>query len=203
MPELALAMWAVYGIAALGIRVAIHKRRTGSTGVAAVNAPPGTIKRAAEITHVFSLLLGLSAPILALLDVVEPIDALDKHPVHAVGVALFIAGLAFVVWAQATMGDSWRIGTDPDERTELVVSGPFKVVRNPIFAGLIPTTLGLALVVPSVVALASVVAFTVSIELEARLIEEPHLLKVHGESYAAYARRVGRFFPGVGRLALG
>ena len=201
MPELALAMWAVYGVAALGIRVAIHRRRTGSTGVVAVNAPPGTIQRAAEISHVVSLALGLSAPILALLEVLNPIDALDKHPVHAVGVALFIAGLTVVVWAQATMGDSWRIGTDPDERTDLVVSGPFTIVRNPIFAGLIPTTLGLALVVPSVVALASVVVFAISVEIEARLIEEPHLLKTHGEAYASYARRVGRFFPGVGRLA--
>ena len=55
--------------------------------------------------------------------------------------------------AQIAMGASWRIGVDPDERTELVMDGPFAVVRNPIFAAMLPTALGLTLLVPSWVAI--------------------------------------------------
>ena len=40
----------------------------------------------------------------------------------------------------------------------------------------------------------------VGLELHVRFIEEPYLLRVHGEQYAAYAAQVGRFLPGIGRL---
>jgi protein-S-isoprenylcysteine O-methyltransferase Ste14 len=41
-------------------------------------------------------------------------------------------GLAGSLLAQLAMGDSWRIGVDESEKTELVTAGPFAVVRNPI-----------------------------------------------------------------------
>lgn len=65
------------------------------------------------------------------------------------------------------------------------------------------TGLGLALMVPSVVALVGFAALVVALELQVRLVEEPYLLEQHGEAYRAYARRTGRFVPGVGRLERG
>ena len=71
-------------------------------------------------------------------------------------------------------------------------------MRNPIFASMIPTSLGLALLVPNAPA---VVAFAALVlELQVRLVEEPYLLRTHGDRYVEYASRVGRFFPAVGRL---
>ena len=98
------------------------------------------------------------------------------------------------------MGSSWRIGVDHAERTELVTSGPFALSRNPIFAAMIPTSLGLGLMVPSGVAPVGVAALLVALELQVRIVEEPYLRRVHGASYADYATRVGRFVPGVGLL---
>lgn len=98
------------------------------------------------------------------------------------------------------MGDQWRIGVDPAERTQLVTAGPFALVRNPIFSGMLPTSLGLALMVPNVVALAGLAALLAALELQVRVVEEPYLLDVHGDRYADYAARVGRFVPGVGRM---
>lgn len=40
----------------------------------------------------------------------------------------------------------------------------------------------------------------VALALQTRLIEEPHLTRVHGKQYTVYAARVGRFLPGIGRL---
>ena len=98
------------------------------------------------------------------------------------------------------MGDSWRIGVDESERTELVTAGPFGVVRNPIFAAMIPIPLGLALLVPNVVAFAAFPALVGAPELQVRLVEEPYLMRVHGERYLAYGSHVGRFVQGVGKL---
>ncbi|MDQ3757610.1 MAG: isoprenylcysteine carboxylmethyltransferase family protein, partial [Actinomycetota bacterium] len=65
------------------------------------------------------------------------------------GLVLAVGGIAATLYAQIAMGSSWRIGVDPRERTELVTSGPFGLVRNPIFAAMLPTGLGLTLLVPS------------------------------------------------------
>jgi protein-S-isoprenylcysteine O-methyltransferase Ste14 len=102
--------------------------------------------------------------------------------------------------AQIAMGESWRIGVDESERTELVTDGPFALARNPIFAAMLPTSLGLALMVPSWVAFAGLAALFIALELQVRVVEEPYLRRVHGRTYSDYASRVGRFFPGVGRL---
>jgi protein-S-isoprenylcysteine O-methyltransferase Ste14 len=37
-------------------------------------------------------------------------------------------------------------------------------------------------------------------QVQVRAVEEPYLSLAHGEAYARYAARVGRFLPGVGRI---
>jgi protein-S-isoprenylcysteine O-methyltransferase Ste14 len=98
------------------------------------------------------------------------------------------------------MGESWRVGVDPGERTELVTAGPFALVRNPLYAGMIPFFIGIALLVPNALTIAGAVLLVVALEIQTRLVEEPYLRGVHGSAYADYAARVGRFLPGVGRL---
>ena len=200
MAHLALILWAVYGVAALGWRVAVQLRRTGRTGLVAARLRPRWPDTLADLGQAAGIGLGLAAALLAHDGDVEPIGALDRTGVHVAGLLLFGAGLAATVGSQAAMGRSWRIGTDPDERTDLVTGGPFTIVRNPIYSALIPTLLGLALLVPSGLALGSVIVFALGTELQVRAVEEPHLLRTHGRAYADYAARVGRFVPGVGRL---
>ncbi len=109
-------------------------------------------------------------------------------------------GIAITSVAQFAMGDAWRIGVDPAERTELVIHGPFSLVRNPIYAAMIPSFIGIALLAPNAVTLIGAILLMVALELQTRLIEEPYLTRVHGEQYTVYAARVGRFLPGIGRL---
>jgi protein-S-isoprenylcysteine O-methyltransferase Ste14 len=198
--ELALALWALFGIVAVGVRVLLHLRRTGTTGVRGVSGRPGSTEWFAGVSFVVATVLGAAAPVLALAGVVEPIAALDGGAAHVIGAALFAIGLAVLVWAQAAMGRSWRIGVDESESTALVTGGPFEVVRNPIFTTMIVMWIGLTLLVPSVVSLVSLALLVGGLELHTRLVEEPYLLRTHGEVYAAYAGRVGRFVPGVGTL---
>ncbi|HEY8083479.1 MAG TPA: isoprenylcysteine carboxylmethyltransferase family protein [Solirubrobacterales bacterium] len=200
MPTLALILYAVYLALTVGLRILIQVRRTGSTGFHGLGGRPGSVEWVAGVGFTVALLVGAAAPLLDLLDVVEPIGALDIAALHAVGLVLAVAGIVATFYAQVAMGASWRVGVDPEEQTDLVTSGPFALVRNPIFAAMLPTALGLTLLVPSWVAFVGLVGLASALELQVRVVEEPYLLHRHREVYATYAARVGRFVPGVGRL---
>lgn len=200
MATLALILYVVYLLLAFGLRTLIQLRRTGSSGFHGLGGRPGSAEWIAGVGFTLTLLLGAAAPLLALLDVIEPISALDVTAVHVAGLVLAVAGIAATFYAQVAMGTSWRIGVDPQERTQLVTSGPFALVRNPIFAAMLPTALGLTMLVPSWVALAGLAGLAIALELQVRVVEEPYLLQAHGDDYATYASRVGRFLPGVGRI---
>ncbi len=99
------------------------------------------------------------------------------------------------------MGASWRIGVDESERTKLVTDGLFARVRNPIYTFMVVAWIGFAALVPTWLGIAAVPLVIVGLEMQTRLVEEPHLLRSQGDPYRDYARRVGRFAPGIGRLA--
>jgi protein-S-isoprenylcysteine O-methyltransferase Ste14 len=196
----ALLLYGAYLALAFGLRTAIQLRRTGSTGFHGVGGRPLSPEWLAGVGFVAAIALGLAAPVLALLGAVDAIGALDAPAAHVAGALLAVAGIAATLRAQIAMGASWRIGVDERERTELVTTGPFALVRNPIFAAMIPTAVGLVLLVPSWVALAGLAGLIAALELQVRVVEEPYLLRAHGRAYAAYAARTGRFAPGLGRL---
>jgi protein-S-isoprenylcysteine O-methyltransferase Ste14 len=200
MGWVALGCYAVYLALAFVLRSVIQLRRTGSTGFKGVSGHPLSLEWWAGILFGVALVIGVLAPVLDVTDVLAPIGAVDGPGAHALGLVLFGLGLAATLYAQLAMGESWRVGVDESERTDLVTGGPFAVVRNPIFAAMIPTSLGLALMVPNVVALAGFAALLLALEIQVRLVEEPYLRRVHGQAYASYAARTGRFAPNVGRM---
>jgi protein-S-isoprenylcysteine O-methyltransferase Ste14 len=89
---------------------------------------------------------------------------------------------------------------DPTEETALVSGGLFRWVRNPIFTSMLLLLAGLALIAPAAPSVASFFVALAGLELQVRLVEEPYVSRVHGEAYRAYAARVGRFLPCIGRL---
>jgi protein-S-isoprenylcysteine O-methyltransferase Ste14 len=196
---IALGLYTLYLVLAVGLRAWLQARRTGQSGFKGVSGRPGSLEWSAGVLFCVAIAVGVAAPVLDVNGVLDPLDALDSAGVRATGVALFLAGLCATLYAQLAMGESWRIGVDEEERTDLVTAGPFGLVRNPIFSAMLPTSLGLALLVPNVVALAGLAALLIALEIQVRLVEEPYLLRVHGQSYRQYVARVGRFVPGLGR----
>ena len=200
MAAAALVIYLVWAALAFGWRAIVQRRRTGDTGFRGFSGTPGSIEWWAGLLFVVAIVAGLAAPVLDLVDVVEPLDLLDLDGVAAAGIALAVAGVVGTLAAQLAMGDSWRVGVDPDERTALVVDGPFALARNPIFSMMVLTAAGLTLMVPNIVAVGGFVGLIVGLELQVRLVEEPYLSTAHGQSYTTYATQVGRFLPGIGRL---
>jgi protein-S-isoprenylcysteine O-methyltransferase Ste14/protein-L-isoaspartate O-methyltransferase len=201
MPRTAFAAYVVFLLIAFGLRSAIHWRRTGRTGFVRPSAFMHGAERLVAVLFVAALVGAGAAPLLQLAGAVAPAAALDRPPVHGFGLALGLGGMALTLWAQLGMGDSWRVGVDAAERTALVTTGPFAIVRNPIYSAMLLATVGLALLTPNVVALGAAGALLVGLEIQVRHVEEPYLERMHGDAYRRYLSAVGRFVPGLGRRA--
>ena len=116
----------------------------------------------------------------------------------ALGTAAMLGGLLLCLAAQQSMGLSWRIGVDPDERTDLVTTGLFAKVRNPIFTAMLLFAGGSALAVPTPVTVGGLLLATAGIVAQVMNIEEPYLRRQHGLTYDDYQARSGRFLPRLG-----
>jgi protein-S-isoprenylcysteine O-methyltransferase Ste14 len=199
MPVVALALFTVFAALGFGWRSWEQRRRTGSTGFKGISGRPGSAEWFAGVGFVAALAAAVVAPVLQLTGVVSPVGVLHEPWIQTTGIVIAVVGIAATVYAQVDMGDSWRIGVDPNETTTLVRSGVFGRVRNPIFTAMMTFGFGIALVTPNLVALGGFLLLVATIELQVRIVEEPYLLTVHGDAYRDYLASVGRFLPGVGR----
>ena len=73
---------------------------------------------------------------------------LDTHtdPLRVgVGLALFVLGLAFAIWARVYIGRNWGTPMMKKTGSELVTSGPYHLVRHPIYSGILVAGIGTAI----------------------------------------------------------
>ncbi len=103
------------------------------------------------------------------------------------------AGSIWCAWAFTVRGHGTPSPTDPPR--ELVVSGLYRYVRNPIYLGVVVFLLGHVLWHPSYSILWMPVIVAVCAHLFVTLYEEPHLRKTFGASYEAYCKSVPRWIP--------
>ena len=120
--------------------------------------------------------------------------ALAVFPALVLGIAVTILGYAGTIWCYVIMGNAWRIGVNPAEKTTLVQSGPYRVVRHPIYLFQIIMLTGAALLLPTALSLLALVVHYVCIFAKAS-DEEAHLSTTLGGEYRDYLSRTGRFFP--------
>ena len=195
-----IRLYVVYLLLAFGLRGAVQWCRTGSSGFNGIPLQGGMAEWSGGVLLIAAFVLAVLAPLLDRRGLLGPIAGLDSGAGHAVGFVLYTLGVAGTLYAQFAMGASWRVGVDAGERTTLVTGGPFAYVRNPIYSAMIVAAIGLALLVPNLVAVGAVVVLMVALEIHVRAVEEPYLVRSHGAAYTAYAARAGRFLPGIGRL---
>lgn len=196
-PVLALVLLVLFYAIAFGLRTWQHLRSTGSTGFRGVSGRPGSVEWLGGVLFAAGIALSLAAAVGEAAGWVPPLWEPGSAGV-ALGAIITLAGIAATYLAQVSMGDAWRIGVREDERTQLVAEGAFAVVRNPIFSCMLVTAAGLVLLMPNWLSVASFAALLVAVELQVRFVEEPYLLRTHGQRYRDYASRVGRFVPGLG-----
>lgn len=193
---IALSLVAVYLLAVFGVKTATQIRRTGDSGYRGIRGKKGSQHWWAGVILTFAFVV-YGGGLVAGLAGMPPISPLEQTWARVLGVVLAIVGSISSLASQWAMGANWRIGVDDTERTNLVTTGLFSVVRNPFFTAMLLTSAGVVLVNPNPVAVASWILLLAGIELQVRLVEEPHLHQQHGEPYSHYLATVGRFVPGL------
>jgi protein-S-isoprenylcysteine O-methyltransferase Ste14 len=108
--------------------------------------------------------------------------------------AIGLAILLRCIWEFGRRGRGTPAPIDPPK--ELVVSGLYRYVRNPMYLGVLLILLGEALFFASRALLAYAAAWWLTVHLFVLVYEEPTLARSFGDSYARYRRAVRRWVPG-------
>jgi protein-S-isoprenylcysteine O-methyltransferase Ste14 len=108
--------------------------------------------------------------------------------------ALVVVGLGFSALARMWLGRNWSAEVTVKQGHELVRSGPYALVRHPIYAGLLLALTGSALVVGKWRALIGLVLMVAAL-LRKLTIEERFMAEQFGEAYAHYRAEVPALIP--------
>jgi protein-S-isoprenylcysteine O-methyltransferase Ste14 len=109
------------------------------------------------------------------------------------GLILFAVGLWFAIWARRHIGRNWGTPMTQKDEPELVTSGPYQLVRHPIYSGILVAGVGTAVALSwvwlTVVALAGIY-FVYS-----AIVEERYLTEQFPDTYPAYKRSTKMLVP--------
>src|SRR6266516_6146955 len=110
------------------------------------------------------------------------------------GVALCGTGLGFCIWARLTLGRNWSGAVTVKEGHELIERGPYRLVRHPIYTGILAMFAGTAIATGYFGGFLGLLLVFVSFWLKLKR-EEDLMLKHFPDKYVAYQRRVKRIIP--------
>jgi protein-S-isoprenylcysteine O-methyltransferase Ste14 len=113
----------------------------------------------------------------------------------AAGTIVAAGGSVVILWSRANLGEAWSFIPAAAEQSELVITGPYRLVRHPIYLGLSVVAVGQAIAFSSGPAIIVVlVAVIPSLVWRAR-VEEELLTSVFGDGYRHYKRRTSMIVP--------
>lgn len=115
-------------------------------------------------------------------------------PIHITGTIFAIAGVGFAIWSRQLLRNNWSRDVVIMEDQQFICSGPYAIVRHPIYAGILLALLGSTLVSSTLGSLLGFVFAIISLWQKARM-EEQLLITEFGQQYANYQREVRFLIP--------
>lgn len=142
-----------------------------------------------------SLPRGVTGLALIVVLVTVRVDRLAVHDLalEIVGASILVAGIATAVWARVNLGRNWGTPMSRQAEPELVTSGPYRLVRHPIYSGLLLAMLGTALATDLLGLV--VVAMLGAYFVHAAKVEERNLIEGLPAAYPAYRARTRMLIP--------
>jgi protein-S-isoprenylcysteine O-methyltransferase Ste14 len=112
----------------------------------------------------------------------------------AVGLALTLCGISFALWARFYLKGNWSAMVALKEDHTLIRTGPYAIVRHPIYAGLLLAMLGTAIAFGELGCFLGVILALAGWLAKARM-EEDFLLQRFGGTYSQYSHEVKTLIP--------
>lgn len=113
---------------------------------------------------------------------------------QSIGAAICILGLLFTLWARQTLAGNWSSDVTFKQNHELIRTGPYRIVRHPIYTGLLVMLLGTAIYIGQVRGGVSLLLVTIGFWI--KLGQEERLLLRHfPDAYLVYRREVKALVP--------
>ena len=119
---------------------------------------------------------------------------LNTDPWRAgLGLVLFALGVGLAIWARVHIGRNWGTPMSQKNEPELVTSGPYRLIRHPIYSGVLVASVGTAVALSWgwLIAVALAGAYFVY----SATVEERNMAKQFPENYPAYRRSTKMFVP--------
>ena len=110
------------------------------------------------------------------------------------GAIVMIAGLLFAVWARQHLGSNWSRSVTIKQSHDLITTGPYAVVRHPIYTGILAGFLGSAIALSQVRGFIAFTLIFLALWMKFRM-EEQWMRAQFGETYANYARHTAALVP--------
>lgn len=107
----------------------------------------------------------------------------------AIGIAVCMAGALLAIVARSQLGGNWSAAVTIKQGHELIHTGPYALVRHPIYFGLLVAAAGTAIAYGQVRDWVALLVLTVAFRLK-QLKEEQLLIESFGQQYRDYQQRV-------------
>jgi protein-S-isoprenylcysteine O-methyltransferase len=110
------------------------------------------------------------------------------------GLIICALALAFAIWARTTLGSNWSGNVTLKKEHELVQSGPYSIVRHPIYTGFFFGMLGAAVTIGQVKGFVAlpIIFFNHRYKI---LLEEKLMLQQFPDAYPDYSKKTAAYIP--------
>jgi protein-S-isoprenylcysteine O-methyltransferase Ste14 len=194
---IAYALWGMFVIS-----WAVFGRFSAATTATPSGRSSGRVSRwgtGGRGERLYSLVIALGMVILVLAPVTRAAGRVWVNP-PALDWALLLVmagGIAWCWWARLHLGRLWSSSVTRKDGHHVVDTGPYRLVRHPMYTGFIVIYLGMALICATALALLAVPVMTLGLWLKAR-VEEKFLIEELGAAvYGHYRARTPMLMPRV------
>jgi protein-S-isoprenylcysteine O-methyltransferase Ste14 len=115
-------------------------------------------------------------------------------PIALAGFCIVLCGVGFSIWARVILGENWSGTPSIKQDHALIQRGPYRIVRHPIYTGLLTALLGSALQHSLVRSFLGVIICAVALWLKIA-VEEQFMLHLFGDEYLRYRKNVSALIP--------
>jgi protein-S-isoprenylcysteine O-methyltransferase Ste14 len=112
----------------------------------------------------------------------------------AVGYGLLMAGMLFAGWARLFLGGNWSSNVTLKQDHTLIRSGPYRIVRHPIYTGLLVALLGTAIALGELRCFLGVLLAAIAWKIKSKS-EETLMVQQFGDQYTRYREQVKGLVP--------